>query len=91
MDTKKRDLLTRARTLKFKKRQKEFQKTQRLVQNKALKLLIDQELKKDPNNSNFSSFVDDINSDDRFRKHTGIIGLRKLLCQGNNFLESKLR
>jgi len=76
--------LTRARTLKFKKRQKEFQKAQGLVQNKALKLLIDQELKKDPNNSNFSSFVDDINSDDRFRKHTGIIGLRKLLCQEQN-------
>jgi len=84
MESKKRDLLTRAKIIKFKKRHKEFLKARSLVENKALKLLIDQELKRDPNNSNFSSFIDDINSEDRFRKHAGVIGLRKLLCQEQN-------
>jgi len=60
----------------------------RVIGRKALKGSIDGFLKHSYKRTEFSTLIDAINSDNLTSQHFGIIGLRKLISNGNSRLSS---
>ena len=60
----------------------------RIIGRKALKESIDGFLKYSYQRAEFSTLIDAINSDNQTYQHFGIIGLRRLVSNGNSRLSS---
>lgn len=53
----------------------------------TLKMYIDSIIKLKFNMNNFSELIDYLNSDDIFKQHYGVIGIRKILSVGINHIK----